>query len=61
MFAELSNWILSLDRQFAFLLVLPFVVAITGLLSDSVTQRRSSHGRDRRSTTTRHNTPSFSR
>ena len=33
MFGELVEWVLNLDREFAFLLALPFVVAIAGLLS----------------------------
>ena len=41
MFAELVDWILSLDRQFAFLLSLPFLVAFAGLLSEAVRQRSS--------------------
>ncbi len=62
MFPELVEWILGLDRQFAFLLSLPFLVAFAGLLSEAVRQRRSRRdNRDARSTTTPHNRPSFSR
>jgi hypothetical protein len=41
MFGELVEWILNLDRQFAFLLCLPFLVAAAGLLSETVLRRRS--------------------
>jgi hypothetical protein len=62
MFPELVEWILGLDRQFAFLLSLPFVVAFAGLLSEAVRQRRLRRdSRHARSATTPHNRPSFSR
>jgi hypothetical protein len=32
-FTELWNWLGSLDRLFAFLLALPFLVALAGFLS----------------------------
>ena len=32
-FTELWNWLGSLDRPFAFLLALPFLVALAGLIS----------------------------
>ena len=60
MFPELVEWILGLDRQFAFLLSLPFLVAFAGLLSEGVRQRKSRHdSRGARSTITPHNRPSF--
>lgn len=40
MFGELLEWILNLDREFAFLLALPFAVAIAGLLSHAVRERK---------------------
>ena len=35
MFAELVEWVMNLDREFAFLLALPFLVALAGLLADA--------------------------
>jgi hypothetical protein len=34
MFAELIEWVMNLDREFAFLLALPFVVAVAGILAE---------------------------
>ena len=60
MFPELVEWILGLDRRFAFLLSLPFLVAFAGLLSEAARQRGSRRdSRDARSTHTPHNRPSF--
>jgi hypothetical protein len=39
MFAELIEWVMSLDREFAFLLALPFVVAIAGFIAEAVRTR----------------------
>ena len=41
MFAELFEWVMNLDREFAFLLALPFVVAAAGFMAESV----RGHGR----------------
>ena len=38
---ELSQWLLSLDAYFAFLLALPFVVGFAGLLSEHLRRRRA--------------------
>jgi hypothetical protein len=40
MLGELFEWVVNLDRQFAFLLALPFIVALAGLLAHAVTERR---------------------
>lgn len=40
MLAELSSWLKSLDPAFTFLLVLPFVVAIVGLLTELAERAR---------------------
>lgn len=52
MIEELGQWIIGLDRPFAFLLALPFMVALAGLVAEFVRQRRvrlanrpTSHGR----------------
>lgn len=37
--AELAQWLGTLDRPFAFLLALPFVVAVAGLISHFVRHR----------------------
>lgn len=37
---ELVQWVMALDRPFAFLLALPFVVALAGLTAELVRQRR---------------------
>lgn len=37
---ETQGWFLSLQPEFAFLLALPFLVAIAGLLSEFVFHRR---------------------
>lgn len=34
MFAELIEWVMGLDPEFAFLLALPFAVAIAGFLAE---------------------------
>ena len=39
---ELIQWLLALDRPFAFLLALPFMVALAGLAAELVRQRRQS-------------------
>jgi hypothetical protein len=41
MFAELASWLKDLDRAFAFLLILPFLVAAAGLLSNLAGRRES--------------------
>lgn len=41
MIHELGEWIASLDRPFAFLLALPFMVALVGLVAELVRQRRA--------------------
>lgn len=38
---ELVQWLMALDRQFAFLLALPFVIALAALAAELVRQRRS--------------------
>ena len=42
MFAELIEWVMNLDREFAFLLALPFAVAAAGFVAERV------RGHDRR-------------
>ena len=37
---ELVQWLTALDRPFAFLLALPFMVAVAGLVAEFVRQRR---------------------
>ena len=37
---ELVQWLMALDRPFAFLLALPFMVALAGLVAEFVRQRR---------------------
>jgi hypothetical protein len=37
---ELVHWLIALDRPFAFLLALPFIVALAGLAAEFVRQRR---------------------
>lgn len=37
---ELLQWLMALDRPFAFLLALPFIVALAGLAAEFVRQRR---------------------
>jgi hypothetical protein len=41
MLGELLEWVLNLDREFAFLLALPFAVAIAGVLSEALRNRTS--------------------
>ena len=36
MFAELIEWAMNLDREFAFLLSLPFAVALAGFVAEAV-------------------------
>lgn len=48
MIRELVVWLQSQDPAFLFLLVLPFVVAIVGLLTE-LAERRRLGGRDSRS------------
>jgi hypothetical protein len=43
MFGELVEWVLNLDREFAFLLSLPFLVAIAGLLAEGLRKREKVH------------------
>ncbi len=43
MLAELANWLQSLDPAFVFLLVLPFVVALVGLLTELAERGRRKH------------------
>jgi hypothetical protein len=38
---ELIQWLQALDRPFAFLLALPFMVALAGLVAELVRQRRA--------------------
>ena len=47
--SELIQWINSLDASFAFLLALPFLVALAGLLAEFVRQRRARSSRDKHS------------
>jgi hypothetical protein len=35
MFAELIEWAMNLDREFAFLLLLPFAVALAGFAAEA--------------------------
>ena len=49
---ELVQWLTTLDRPFAFLLALPFIVALVGLAGELMRQRRlrldnrpNNHGR----------------
>lgn len=37
---ELVQWLMALDRPFAFLLALPFMIALAGLAAELVRQRR---------------------
>lgn len=37
---ELVQWLIALDRPFAFLLALPFAVVLAGLIAELVRQRR---------------------
>ena len=37
---ELVQWLTTLNRPFAFLLALPFIVALAGLASELMRQRR---------------------
>jgi len=39
-FNELVQWLTTLERPFAFLLALPFMVALAGLVAEFVRQRR---------------------
>ena len=39
---DLIQWLMALDRPFAFLLALPFMVALAGLAAEFVRQRRQS-------------------
>ena len=39
-FDELARWLMELDRPFAFLLAVPFIVALAGLVAEFVRQRR---------------------
>ena len=43
MLGELIEWIQNLDPSFAFLLALPFLVAIAGLIAHVVETRRTDH------------------
>jgi hypothetical protein len=38
---EVVQWVTALDRPFAFLLALPFIVALTGLATELIRQRRA--------------------
>ena len=40
MIEEFGQWLMGLDRSFAFLLALPFMVALTSLIAELVRQRR---------------------
>jgi hypothetical protein len=40
MIDEFAQWITSLDRSFAFLLALPFMIALAGLVAEFARQRR---------------------
>ena len=42
-FYELVQWLTALDRSFVFLLALPFVVALVGLVSELVRHCRIGH------------------
>ena len=39
MFTELIEWAMNLDREFAFLLLLPFAVALAGLFAELANRR----------------------
>jgi hypothetical protein len=57
MFGELIEWLANLDPVFAFLLALPFAVALAGLLSEAVRRPRSApepRGRDSSATPVAH-------
>jgi hypothetical protein len=41
MFAELIEWTMNLDREFVFLLLLPFAVALAGFLAEAGTRRKA--------------------
>lgn len=41
MIDELIQWFADLDRPFAFLLALPFMAALAGLVAELVRQRRA--------------------
>jgi hypothetical protein len=44
MFAELIEWVMSLDPEFAFLLALPFAVALAGFVAEAFrTGRQRTH------------------
>lgn len=47
MFAELMNWLKDLDRDLAFLLVLPFLAAAAGLRSVLVERRKPARAKHR--------------
>jgi len=51
---ELVHWLLSLDPSFAFLLVLPFLVGLAGLLSEYLRKRHAAPHSTRR---TNHGSP----
>ena len=41
MLNELVEWVVSLDRDMAFLFALPFIVAVAGLIAYVVEERRA--------------------
>lgn len=41
MFAELIEWAVTLDREFVFLLLLPFAVALAGFVAEAGSRRKS--------------------
>jgi hypothetical protein len=41
MLAELFEWVMNLDPEFAFLLALPFAVALAGFLAEAVRSPRA--------------------
>ncbi|HYC48613.1 MAG TPA: hypothetical protein VED01_24320 [Burkholderiales bacterium] len=41
MLGELMEWVMNLDREFAFLLALPFAVALAGLLAEKLRSRKA--------------------
>jgi hypothetical protein len=51
MIDELRDWLETLSPEFAFLLALPFVIAIAGLAQEMLTNRKNKHRGTRRAGT----------
>ena len=60
MLAELIEWVMNLDPEFAFLLALPFAVALAGFLSEAVRRpsARPENGRQQQPLRAPHHTHS---